>query len=1317
MNKNQLKPPKKLLSKAKDFSDSTPRMQLLRAYLCRPSDLPDGVNLIGTCNHPRQKGCKVICEVNGTVVWKETVNCLHSKKWSSLPPCRALELLRCSKSNEFSQTSPLACVKIHIAIPGANLAMKAICPDILRLFFVFGNCSSVSGTKCAINCNGFVLLCLVNSKWSPKCSLPVPSLCPELTFGDLLNCSRIEGVSCKVRCPNGKLADEEAICLSTLEWSPLPDCRYRRQCATQKLPDKIRFLVPSCQSSNSHHCKVGCSVSSRLVAVQDAECTPWGEWRGLPDCKNLPILFSDSINQKKRCANRRDKCIRCEGRSNIRCSSSKTHKRDIPLCSPLPQRFELSGACSRMVGSICIVHCKNGNLEGNKTIFCFLTGQWSELPLCLQRNATCPRKVSPFLSFVSNCSFVEGAKCQVRCQKDYVLTGLHIITCGNDSWKYVPKCFPEVLSPYKALKVECRFPPLLHSSLKIVGSCSPKGGMSCDVACKDESATLRGPNATTCLSPGHWTDTKFCIGGEPFCLEPILSKYLEAIENCSDKIVGSMCQVRCRARPDINFTMICKNGLKWSAPPKCACPEPSLKIGMELIEKCKNKQPSESCSVKCKHGFSMNGKGIIICNDELKWTSMAFCTKILCEKPEVGNMLIFKKECMSKSPGDSCRLECRKGGKLLGHSKIQCTDAKHWTKPPKCACPLPILDESLKTNHNCNEILPGQKCFLNCKDNSLIMNKRFITCQKDLSWSKAPECEKKLCPNPKLSDGLTFVEDCSSKEPNEHCNIECQEKGKIFGTNYIACINATHWSSQPLCFCPIPILAIFLTAKGDCRNKLPGQKCHLTCKRDMTLIGDAFIRCQKNMTWTKEPICKIIHCEKKKLPSFLQYAGDCTAVSPGETCFLKCKNGGNLIGPKFITCKIGLLWTSLPTCSCSIPNLSEDLSTTENCNNKTIGEKCHLLCKKHFSLIGENFMKCQKNRQWTTPPTCKKMFCSKLKLPKILAFKEDCSSKSPGDYCSVTCKGNGKIVGHQRVMCINEKKWTALPKCSCPHPKAHSNLVTSEDCSNKFPGQRCSLKCKGNHVIYGKSYIICGKDTQWSSMPSCQTVHCSFQKLPEILSYASDCSSKSPGESCLLKCSEGGKLIGANKITCLNKTSWSPFPICTCPVPHLVDNLSAIEPCQGKTVGEKCHLTCKSSLLLIGRHFIICQKNTRWSSMPRCRKIFCPKPRIRNDLELLEYCSSKKVGEKCKLKCKEEEITSISITCIKAKGILIWTPSPQCACPKPMLAEGLYASEDCSRKVPGDKCRLACSKNLTLIGKGFITCENSTKWSLLPKCS
>ncbi|GFY77622.1 sushi, von Willebrand factor type A, EGF and pentraxin domain-containing protein 1 [Trichonephila inaurata madagascariensis] len=189
----------------------------------------------------------------------------------------------------------------------------------------------------------------------------------------------------------------------------------------------------------------------------------------------------------------------------------------------------------------------------------------------------------------------------------------------------------------------------------------------------------------------------------------------------------------------------------------------------------------------------------------------------------------------------------------------------------------------------------------------------------------------------------------------------------------------------------------------------------------MKTEGNAAIVCKNNTQWSKLPKCKRNYCMKKKLPEILLYSEDCTTVTPGKRCLLECKEGGQFFGPNFIVCIFGFMWTPLPTCSCPVPNLSDDLITIENCTKKGIGEKCHLKCKEHMSLVSDNFIVCQNNTRWSHVPKCKNFPCLELGLPKYLSTKEDCSLKYPGEYCQLKCTAGGTLIGSPRVTCIKGK--------------------------------------------------------------------------------------------------------------------------------------------------------------------------------------------------------------------------------------------------------------------------------------------------------
>ncbi|GFU11402.1 hypothetical protein NPIL_323481 [Nephila pilipes] len=1332
--------------------------QVLNA-ICRPSDLPNGVRIVGLCSYQNPDVCNAYCVNHGKIIWKENTTCLPDGKWSPLPICHAansLEVIRCNKLIDMTQNNLSACLKIKIGVRGYTSTPKALCPEILRLFVKFGNCSTKPGTKCAVSCNDgtYVLLCVTSKQ--ENCTLPVSSLCPELRNVELINCSRVHGAFCKVRCPNGVITTEEIVCLSTNRWSPLPSCNFRSQCAGQKLPSKVRFINNTCKRSTALRCKVGCDVRvsspvsyfniHQLVFVKDIECNSTGFWHGLPDCEKAKKMFLNENTKKRQCPQPKRyknsflqkncsltegsvchyKCRKgyiSSGSNSIRCFMKQWIGEPIckPVsCPPLPKTLHFDNTCRRTIGSSCYLQCKSGILEGSRRITCYFPGKWSTLPNCLPSSNNCPSKISPYITFVHNCSLNDKAKCQIRCPRNFALVGWHFIRCENGTWKNIPQCFPARISPYKLIKIKCTFPPPLYGNLKLIGLCNPEGGVTCDVTCRDDSARMTGPNATTCLPPGLWSKIKPCSGGKLYCPPPVFHKHLEVTEDCSGKEVSSKCYVRCKYRPEMRYFIICTNKLKWSTLPRCTCPLPVLRNDIGFLENCSYKHPGEKCVLTCKKRFSMVKGGNIMCTNKLRWSSLPACKRPRCLKPKLTKVLSFKEDCSSKHSGDHCKLECKEGGQILKHSSIQCIKAMRWTKQPNCACPFPFLTKGVKMNRDCRKILPGQKCFLSCKSNLLKISRNYITCETNTRWSSTPECKRKTCPRPVLPKTLIFEEDCTSKGLGDRCHVSCKELGRSFKSNYVVCLNNIRWTPLPICTCPIPSLPDFVETKNDCKSKFPGQYCILTCRKGMKMEGKAAIFCQNNTKWSKIPKCKQNYCHKKKLPGILLYSEDCTAVSPRERCFLECKEGGKFFGRNFIVCIHRYLWTPLPTCSCPVPNLSDDLTAVENCSKKRIGEKCRLKCKGHKSLVDKNYIICKNNTRWGHLPKCKRFPCARLSLPIHLGFKESCSTKYPGESCRLKCKSGGEIIGNHYVTCIEGKKWTNLPKCACSSPNIRDEIVLIENCSRKLIGQTCRLKCKLNQSEV--KHIICKTNAQWSPLPKCKTSYCIPLKIPKMLTYAENCTLLLPGQSCSVKCKAGGKLIGSNKIICKNITTWSIFPQCTCTFPLLTEDLTTTEKCNYKKVGETCRVICRKSLKLVGNDLLTCQKDARWSPSPRCKRIFCPKPKLNSVLNFGENCSSKRIGEKCHVICRESLIL-VGNDFIICQEDARWSPSPRCKmlfCTKPKLSSVLKFLQNCSSKAIGEKCQLQCREGGSLIGPNSITCKINTTnlyWTSFPHCT
>ncbi|GBN34598.1 hypothetical protein AVEN_124631-1 [Araneus ventricosus] len=121
---------------------------------------------------------------------------------------------------------------------------------------------------------------------------------------------------------------------------------------------------------------------------------------------------------------------------------------------------------------------------------------------------------------------------------------------------------------------------------------------------------------------------------------------------------------------------------------------------------------------------------------------------------------------------------------------------------------------------------------------------------------------------------------------------------------------------------------------------------------------------------------------------------------------------------------------------------------------------------------------------------------------------------------------------------------------------------------------------------------------QWEPLPICETPVpiCPPPGLPpNILGLLEDCNAKRVGETCRLRCLQGGNMFGSDSIVCSADLSWSPLPLCTCPLPVLPRYNQFKEDCTMKKPREYCQISCGPQL-----HSLVCHENGKWSQFPPC---------------------------------------------------------------------------------------------------------------------
>ncbi|GFW32402.1 sushi, von Willebrand factor type A, EGF and pentraxin domain-containing protein 1 [Trichonephila clavipes] len=583
------------------------------------------------------------------------------------------------------------------------------------------------------------------------------------------------------------------------------------------------------------------------------------------------------------------------------------------------------------------------------------------------------------------------------------------------------------------------------------------------------------------------------------CPPPEVPEYLDIKENCSSKKIGEYCEVSCKHGGKVTGknTTQCLPTSAWSSVPDCTCPVPNITQSLIILtENCNFKKRYEHCAVACPQGYAFQTDGAFACLHNATWSPLPICVKTHCPLPTLDSEILKEDEnCTFKKIGETCRVQCVQGGHLLDPKNLTCLTQGNWSSSPRCSCPILSISKDLIVLQDCNYAMAGFKCFVKCKENLKLNGENYILCMNNSKWSFQPKCVKAVCPNLVLHDDfLELKEACSTKTIGDVCQVTCKNGGKLIGGKAMECLKEFHWSKPPDCTCANPIVFEPIQLITTCDSIPKKGKCFLRCKTGYDIAGFNYTTCQNNGKWGSFPTCRKVSCPEPDLSSsFLKANGKCSGKFYQDECFVTCREGGQLIGDAKIKCEYTGVWSSLPHCTCPAPNPSDDL-VLNNCNSKRPDEHCFVECKKHLKLFGDAFLLCQKNTKWGILPKCMPKICPPPNIPEYLEVKDNCSSKKIAEYCEVSCKHGGKVIGtssgRNTLRCLESLNWSSLPDCTCANPIVFEPIQLITICDSIPKNGKCFLRCKTGYDIAGFNYTTCQNNGKWGSFPTCRKVSC-----------------------------------------------------------------------------------------------------------------------------------------------------------------------------------------------------------------------------------
>ncbi|XP_038143249.1 membrane cofactor protein-like [Cyprinodon tularosa] len=215
---------------------------------------------------------------------------------------------------------------------------------------------------------------------------------------------------------------------------------------------------------------------------------------------------------------------------------------------------------------------------------------------------------------------------------------------------------------------------------------------------------------------------------------------------------------------------------------------------------------------------------------------------------------------------------------------------------------------------------------------------------------------------------------------------------------------------------------------------------------------------------------------------------------------------------------------------------------------------------------GSPIINCNKGTWSPVTLTCKRKNCGPVEdKPNMIVEYPD--ETLFGDKALISCKTGYNLVGNREVKC-ESSGWTGrLPECEvirCLQTVDIANGKVESPQKEEYEyGEVVQYSCDNDYALIGSSSLTCGENGKFepptsSSPPSCVLVQC---QEPQITNGEYLEGARPPYKyksTVTYKCKQGYKMKGSQRLTCNEKSEWSPgIPQCISSGNTLVGGLIA----------------------------------------------------------------------------------------------------------------------------------------------------------------
>ncbi|XP_053392183.1 uncharacterized protein LOC123551746 isoform X4 [Mercenaria mercenaria] len=255
-----------------------------------------------------------------------------------------------------------------------------------------------------------------------------------------------------------------------------------------------------------------------------------------------------------------------------------------------------------------------------------------------------------------------------------------------------------------------------------------------------------------------------------------------------------------------------------------------------------------------------------------------------------------------------------------------------------------------------------------------------------------------------------------------------------------------------------------------------GSLVQIACEAGYEIAGNSSVICLANGTWSNRPVCQPIDCMTPTLNSAI-IVNALEGTTYNMTANLSCAVGFSLIGNAYITCQADGNWTTQPLCV--INNCSDPTPESGNVDDKNFqyGSVIEVTCIEGYKISGNSSIVCQANSTWSNIPVCDQIECETMNITN--GHFNTTLGTTFGKTATQYCDTGYTFAGDETATCL-EAGWNGtITTCTIVDSEASALVVVYA----MVPVIVIVLTLVLLFVIWRKRYVQCAEAKDASHKP------------------------------------------------------------------------------------------------------------------------------------------------------------------------------------------------------------------------------------------